>query len=87
MVKMPSTSRRTRTGTSARSRSGFGPDGKRLRRKVSGKTKHEVRDKLRALHVELDVGLQSSLGYTVRAAPSSCCERPLMSVRAVTRIR
>jgi len=41
---------------------GFGPDGKRLRRKVSGKTKQEVRDKLRALHAELDVGLQSSAG-------------------------
>ena len=47
---------------------GFGPDGKRLRRKVSGKTKQEVRDKLRALHAELDAGLRSSAGYTVRAA-------------------
>jgi transposase len=28
---------------------GWGPDGKRLRRKVRGKTKQEVRDKLRAL--------------------------------------
>jgi hypothetical protein len=36
---------------------GFGPDGKRLRRKVTGTTKQEVRDKLRALHAELDVGL------------------------------
>ena len=41
---------------------GFGPDGKRLRRKVSGKTKQEVRDKLRALHAELNVGLQPSAG-------------------------
>ena len=32
---------------------GWGPDGKRLRRKVRGKTKQEVRDKLRALHQEL----------------------------------
>jgi hypothetical protein len=47
---------------------GIGPDGKRLRRKVSGKTKQEVRDKLRALHKELDAGLHSSAGYTVRAA-------------------
>jgi hypothetical protein len=31
---------------------GFGPDGKRLRRKVSGKTKQEVRNKLKALHAE-----------------------------------
>ena len=45
---------------------GFGPDGKRLRRKVSGKTKQEVRDKLKAIHAELDAGLQSSAGYTVR---------------------
>jgi hypothetical protein len=36
---------------------GFGPDGKRLRRKVTGKTKQEVQDKLRALHAELNVGL------------------------------
>jgi hypothetical protein len=47
---------------------GFGPDGRRLRWKVSGKTKQEVRDKLRALHAELNLGLQSSAGYTVRAA-------------------
>ena len=47
---------------------GFGPDGKRLRRRVSGKTKQEVRDKLWALYAELGVGLQSSAGYTVRAA-------------------
>jgi hypothetical protein len=30
---------------------GFGPDGKRSRRKVFGKTKQEVRDKLKALHL------------------------------------
>ena len=47
---------------------GFGQNGKRLRRKVSGKTKQEVRDKLRALHAELNVGVQLSAGYTVRAA-------------------
>ena len=41
---------------------GFGPDGKRLRRRVSGKTKQEVRDKPWALHAELGVGLQSSAG-------------------------
>ena len=39
---------------------GFGPDGRRLRRKVSGKTKQEVRDKLKAMHAELDAGLQPS---------------------------
>ena len=47
---------------------GFGPDGKRNRRKVSGRTKQEVRDKLKALHAELDRGLRTSVGYTVRKA-------------------
>jgi hypothetical protein len=35
---------------------GYGPNGKRIRRKVSGKTKQEVRDKLEALHQELSAG-------------------------------
>jgi integrase len=47
---------------------GYAPDGKRLRRKVSGRTKQEVRDKLKALHTELDAGIRSSAGYTVRRA-------------------
>ena len=45
---------------------GFGQDGKRLRRKVTGKTKVEVRDKLKAAHAELDRGLHTSATYTVR---------------------
>jgi integrase len=47
---------------------GFGPDGKRLRRKVTGRTKQDVRDKLKALHAELDRGLRTSATYTVRRA-------------------
>jgi hypothetical protein len=47
---------------------GFTPDGKRIRRKVSGRTKQEVRDKLRTLRRELDAGIRSSAGYTVRRA-------------------
>ena len=47
---------------------GFGPEGKRSRRKVYGRTKQEVRDKLKALHAELDRGLQTSATYTVRRA-------------------
>ena len=47
---------------------GYGPDGKRIRRKVSGKTKQEVRDKLKALHEELNAGLRSSHTYSVREA-------------------
>jgi integrase len=44
---------------------GYAPNGRRIRRKVSGKTKQEVRDKLKALHAEIDSGLKSSAGYTV----------------------
>jgi integrase len=47
---------------------GFGLDGKRTRRKVTGRTKQEVRDKLKALHAELDRGLHTSATYTVRQA-------------------
>ena len=47
---------------------GYGPDGKRIRRKVSGKTKQEVRVKLRALHKEMNAGVRSSSTYTVRQA-------------------
>jgi hypothetical protein len=47
----------------------FGPDGTRIRKKVRGKTKVEVRDKLRELHKELDIGLRPQRRYTV-ATPS-----------------
>src|SRR5882762_10702702 len=47
---------------------GFDADGKRLRRKVSGQTKAEVKDKLKALHSELDAGLRTAQGYTVEKA-------------------
>ena len=45
---------------------GYGPDGKRIRRKVFGKTKQEVRDRLKALHQELNSGVRSSSNYTVQ---------------------
>jgi integrase len=47
---------------------GYGPDGKRIRRKVSGKTKQEVRAKLQALHQELNAGVRSSSTYSMREA-------------------
>jgi integrase len=47
---------------------GYGPDGKRIRRKVSGKTKQEVRAKLQALHQEMNAGVRSSSTYTVQEA-------------------
>jgi hypothetical protein len=47
---------------------GFGPDGTRIGKKVRGKTKVEVRDKLRELHKELDIGLRPRRRYTVSDA-------------------
>jgi hypothetical protein len=47
---------------------GYGPDGKRIRRKVSGQTEQEVRAKLQALHQELNAGVRSSSTYTLREA-------------------
>ena len=38
---------------------GFGADGKRIRRKVSGKTKSIVQDRLKTLHASLQTAVQS----------------------------
>jgi len=63
---------------------GFGPDGRRLRRKVSDKTKAEVRDKLKAIYAELNVGLRSSAGHTVRTAVEDWPEHRLSDRSART---
>src|SRR6266705_2177588 len=47
---------------------GYRADGRRIRRKVMGRTKQEVAHKLKALHLELDAGLKSSPTYTVAQA-------------------
>lgn len=47
---------------------GSGPDGRRVRRKVSGRTKTEVKDKLQVLHDELRDGVRTSATYTVQSA-------------------
>ncbi len=47
---------------------GYGPDGKRIRPRVSGKTKTIVQQRLKQLHEELETGLQTNQGYTVRRA-------------------
>ena len=47
---------------------GWRSDGSRIRRKVTGRTKTEVRDKLKAAHGELDRGLHTSATYTIRQA-------------------
>jgi integrase len=47
---------------------GYGPKGKRIRKSVTGKTKAQVRDKLKELHRELDEGTASSPTYRVDQA-------------------
>src|SRR5215472_10682394 len=47
---------------------GFDADGKRIRKKVSGQTWTEVKDKLKDLHSELDAGVRTAAGYTVDMA-------------------
>jgi hypothetical protein len=44
---------------------GYAADGKRICKKVSGQTRTEVKDKLKALHSELDAGVRTAAGYTV----------------------
>src|SRR6516225_1196670 len=45
-----------------------GPDGRRRRKKVSGRNKTEVRAKLAELHDELNDGVMTNAGYTVAQA-------------------
>ena len=47
---------------------GFGADGRRIRRKVSGRTKTEIKDKLQLLYDELREGIRSSPRYTLQNA-------------------
>jgi integrase len=47
---------------------GFDTDGKRIRRKVSGKTKAIVQDRLKALHADVETGVRAQPNYTVRRA-------------------
>ena len=47
---------------------GYAAAGKRIRKKVSGQTRTEVEDKLKALHAELDAGVRTVRGYTVEGA-------------------
>ena len=47
---------------------GFAPDGKRLRKTVSGRTKQEVKDKLRQVHENLAQSVHTSKRYVVAQA-------------------
>jgi integrase len=44
---------------------GFSPAGTRIRKKVTGRTKTEVRDKLKELHRQIESGLRPKRRYTV----------------------
>lgn len=63
---------------------GPGGDGRRMRRKVSGQTKADVRDKLQALHDELREGVRTSATYTVRHAVDEWLAHGLTGVSAKT---
>ena len=47
---------------------GYDADGRRIRRKVSGKTKAIVQDRLKALHGDVETGVRAQPNYTVRRA-------------------
>jgi integrase len=47
---------------------GHSPDGKRIRRKVTGRTKTEVKGKLRELREDISDGVKTSASYTVKSA-------------------
>ena len=64
---------------------GYGPEGKRIRRKVFGKTKQEVRDRLKGLHQELNAGVRSSRTYSVREAVEDWLHEGLDDISERTR--
>src|SRR6201982_3909547 len=47
---------------------GYDNDGGRIPRKVSGKTKAIVQDRLKALHSDVETGVRAQPNYTVRRA-------------------
>ena len=63
---------------------GFGPDGRRIRRKVSGKTKAVVQDRLKALHGDLESGVRAKPNYTVRYAAEDWLKEGLDGRSAIT---
>jgi integrase len=63
---------------------GFSADGTRIRRKVSGQTRTEVKDKLKALYSELDAGVRSAAGYTVEKAVADWLDEGLPGRTAKT---
>ena len=63
---------------------GWRPDGKRIRRKVTGRTKTEIRDKLKKLQAETDAGLKTSASYTLAKAVDDWAAEALGGLAAKT---
>ena len=63
---------------------GSGPDGKRIRRKVSGKSRAVVLDRLRTLHGDLDAGVKARPNYTLRRAAEDWLREGLDGLSAKT---
>jgi integrase len=63
---------------------GFGPDGKRMRRKVSGKSRAVVQDRLKKLHDDLESGVRARPNYTVRHAAEHWLNEGLVGRSAKT---
>jgi Phage integrase central domain len=63
---------------------GFDVDGKRIRKKVGGQTKGEVKEKLKALHSELDAGIRITTASTVEKAVADWLDEELPGRTAKT---
>jgi integrase len=68
---------------------GYSPDGKRRRRTVRGRTKTEVRDKLRGLREDIASGVKAPAAYTVQQAVEDWLDSGLdgRSAATVTKYR
>ena len=65
---------------------GFGPDGRRRRYKVSGRTKKDVIEALKKKSEELEAGLSTSRSYTVESAAHDWLEHGLPGRSERTRV-
>ena len=63
---------------------GWRPDGTRIRRKVTGRTKTDVREKLKRLRAEADAGLKTSASYTLAKAVDDWAAEALDGLAAKT---
>ena len=63
---------------------GWRQDGSRIRRKATGRTKTEVREKLKKLQAEADAGLKTSASYTLAKAVDDWAAEALDGLAAKT---